>query len=169
MVLALILFNGSTLLNNAESCAVNGGKLTGYFPLQRGTRQGDPLSAYLFILALEVMLIQIHKGDSVRGVTIGNIVIKLSAYADDTYFFGQDPCSIQSILATCHIFENFSSLKLNPEKSHACWIGAAKNRLDTPMHCNWVDLTKDKILTLGIYNSYDEKNILLKNIIFLIL
>ena len=34
-------------------------------------------------------------------------------------------------------------------------IGAAKYRLDTPIHCNWVNLTKDKILTLGVYYSYD--------------
>ena len=94
------------------------------------------------------MFIQIRKDDSVRGIAIGNTVIKLSAYADDTYFFGQDPCSIQSILATCHIFENFSFLKLNLERSHACWIGTAKYRLDTPIHCNWVNFTKDKILTL---------------------
>ena len=86
---------------------------------------------------------------------MGNTVIKLSAYADDTYFFGQDPCSIQSVLATCHIFEKFSSRKLNLEKSHACWIGAAEYRLDTPIRCNWVNLTKDRILTLGVYNSYD--------------
>ena len=144
-----------TFLNNAESCVMNGGKSTGYFPLQRGTRQGDPLSAYLFILALEVMLIQIRKDDSMRGITIGNTVIKLSTYADDTYCFGQDPCSIQSILATCHIFENFSSLKLNLEKSHACSIGAVKYRSDTQIHCNWVNLTKDKILTLRVYNSYN--------------
>ena len=91
------------------------------------------------------MLIQIRKDDTIRGITIGNTVIKLSAYADDTYFFVQDPCSIQSILTTCHKFENFYSLKLNLEKSHACWIGAVKYRSDTAIHCNWVNLTKDKI------------------------
>ena len=30
-----------------ESCVMNNGHSTGYFPLERGTRQGDPLSAYL--------------------------------------------------------------------------------------------------------------------------
>ena len=101
------------------------------------------------------MLVQIWKDVTIRGIMTGNTVIKLSAYADDTYFFGQGPCSIQSILATCHTSENFSSLKLNPEKSQACWIGAAKKRSDTPIHCNLVNLTIDKMLTFGVYSSYD--------------
>ena len=42
---------------STESCVMNSGHSTDYFPLKLGTRQGDPLSAYLFILAL-VMLIQ---------------------------------------------------------------------------------------------------------------
>ena len=33
--------------NNAESCVINNGNFTGYFPLERGTRHGDPLSASL--------------------------------------------------------------------------------------------------------------------------
>ena len=40
------------LRKNSESCLINGGKTTPYFNLERGTRQGDPILAYLFILAL---------------------------------------------------------------------------------------------------------------------
>ena len=36
-----------TFLKNAESCVMNNGHSTGYFSLKMGTRQGDPLSAYL--------------------------------------------------------------------------------------------------------------------------
>ena len=43
------------LMKNPESCIINGGKTTPYFKLERGTRKGDPISAYLFILALEVV------------------------------------------------------------------------------------------------------------------
>ena len=38
----------NVLLNNQESCVINGGFTTQYFKLERGTRQGDPISAYLF-------------------------------------------------------------------------------------------------------------------------
>ena len=31
------------LLNNQESCVINGGHTTKYFKLERGARQGDPL------------------------------------------------------------------------------------------------------------------------------
>ena len=44
-----------TLLNNQESCIINGGFTTKYFKLDKGTRQDDPISTYLFILVLEII------------------------------------------------------------------------------------------------------------------
>ena len=35
-----------TLLNNQESCIIDGGFTTKYFKLDKSTRQGDPISAY---------------------------------------------------------------------------------------------------------------------------
>ena len=40
-------------LKNQESCIINGEQTTNHVKLERGTRQGDPLSAYLFILVLD--------------------------------------------------------------------------------------------------------------------
>ena len=44
-----------TLILKQESCVINGGNTTQYFHLERGARQGDPISVYIFILALEVL------------------------------------------------------------------------------------------------------------------
>ena len=144
-----------TLFYNAESCVINNGRSTGYFRLERSTRQGDPLLAYLFILALEALLIQIRENNDIKGIIINNTNIKLSAYADDTYFLASDVISLQYIFKTCEIFQQFSSLKLNLDKSHACWIGVAKGKSETPINCHWVNLQMDKIVVLGTYCSYD--------------
>ena len=39
-----------TFLNYQESCVINGGVTTQYFKLEKSARQGDSVSAYLFIL-----------------------------------------------------------------------------------------------------------------------
>ena len=45
------------LLQDQESCIVNGGTTTNSFKVEKGTRQGDPISAYLFILVLEILFL----------------------------------------------------------------------------------------------------------------
>ena len=54
--------------------------------MERGTRQGDPLSAYGFILALEVMFTEVRSNVNIAGEKIGGHSVKLAAYADDTIY-----------------------------------------------------------------------------------
>ena len=54
------------------------GSSTGYFYLERGTRQGNPISAYVFILTLEILFTQIRDNHQIKGIMIDGHEIKLS-------------------------------------------------------------------------------------------
>ena len=75
------------LLKNQESCTMNGGQTTNYFKLERGTRQGGSLSAFLFILVLETAFIIIKKNPNIKSFNVCKIDFQYTAYADDTTFF----------------------------------------------------------------------------------
>ena len=124
MDLGTISFGGlKPYQKKSQSCVMSNGTSTGCFNLERGSRKGDPLSPYLFILALETLFIQIRSDSSVKGFRIKHIQIKLSAYADDTTFFVKDSQSVQRILKLMKEFQVFSSLTINVEKCEASRIG----------------------------------------------
>ena len=56
---------------NIQSCIMNNGMTSNYFTLERGVRQGDPLSPYLFIVVVETLAIAIHQNPAIKGIFIG--------------------------------------------------------------------------------------------------
>ncbi len=59
------------------------------FKLQRGVRQGCPLSPYLFILVLaaDILSSSIRESDHILGIKIQDSIHKICQYADDTILF----------------------------------------------------------------------------------
>ena len=114
------------LMKNPQLCVINGGYTTSYFKLERGTRQGDPISAYLFIIALEVGFSLIKENPDIEGLKCFSHTFLYSAYADDTSFFLRNENSATEVIKTFGKFSLFSGLKINYVKCEIAGIGIKK-------------------------------------------
>ena len=86
------------LHKNISSTVINNGFSTGYLPITRGTRQGDPLAAYLIIIVIEVLACLIRNNENIRCVTINKVQVKLCMFADDTTVFADGIQSLKHVL-----------------------------------------------------------------------
>ena len=64
------------LLTNQESCVLNGGSTTPYFKLENVARRGGPISAYLFIIALEIIFGMIKSNPNIKGLNITTYILR---------------------------------------------------------------------------------------------
>lgn len=51
------------------------------FELSRGVKEGSPLSPYLFIMAIELLVIKIWANDNIKGLKMYGLETKVSMYA----------------------------------------------------------------------------------------
>jgi len=56
---------------------INNGLCSEYFNLTRGVEQGDPLSPYLFLLAVETLAIVIRENVEIKGIVTDKEETKL--------------------------------------------------------------------------------------------
>ena len=74
----------------ADNIKLNGEKFEA-IPLKSGTRQGCPLSPYLFNTVLEVLTRAIRQQKEIKGIQIGKEEIKISLFADDMIVYFSNP------------------------------------------------------------------------------
>ena len=115
---------------------------TSYFNLEKGAPQGDPISAYLFTLALEVLFELLKDNAGIRGITIFNQTFLYTVFADDSTFFLNELLSLKILIDTLKLFFLFSGLKANFSKCEIAGIGLLKGVLEVV--CDTTALSKYK-------------------------
>ena len=111
--------------------------MSDHFTLERGVRQGDPLSPYLFVVAIESLAIAIRKNPAIRGIMIGKEETKLLQYADDMTAVLSDINSAQALFDLLEVFKKPSGLMINTTKTEGMWIGSSRKNKAKPFGIKW--------------------------------
>ena len=127
--------------NDITAYVMQCGNLSRPIKIGRGCRQGDPISAYLFILCGEILSLMIKQNKYIKGIEIGGSEFKLTQFADDTtLLLDGSERSLQSFLNILEVFGSISGLKMNSDKTKIIWIGRkkfSKEKLNVNVNLNW--------------------------------
>jgi len=143
-----------TFYTNITSCIINNGQTSKYFPIYQGVRQGDPLSAYLFLLVVEVLASKIRSDTEIRSIDEEGKISKILQYADDTNGLVRDIQSAQRFLELVENFGKFSNLYMNKDKTQGMWLGQKRASKLQPLGIKWPE---GPLKLLGIHLSYDDE------------
>jgi hypothetical protein len=111
-------------VSTAKASVLVNGSPTEEFSLGRGLRQGDPLSPFLFLLAVEglnVLMKAMVDAELFRGCQVGlgdSVALSHLQLADDTLLLGEKSwANVRAMRAVLVLFEALSGLKVNFHKS----------------------------------------------------
>ena len=94
------------------------GELSKEIQIQKGTRQGCPLSPLLFILTLEILNEQIRGKKELKGLKVKGQIYNLQAFADDLVIILEDPVqSIEDLMSMLKTFGDMAGMRINQKKT----------------------------------------------------
>ena len=98
---------------------------------------------------------RIEVGDGSSFCILHALSFGLNFFFDRRFPLTSDASSLRKIFSICAMFQSYSSLKLNLEKSEACWIGVKQGCSEKLVDCEWIDIKTGAIHAFGVFNSYD--------------
>jgi len=143
-----------TFYNNITSSVKCNNWISRKFNVERGIRQGCPVSALIFILVTEILATVIRSKRDISGIQIPGAEVKIAQLADDTTLFLESEESIKIALREVKRFGELAGPKINLTKTTGVWLGPMKNSKKIVEGIAW---TSDPIKTLGVYFGHDVK------------
>uniref|UniRef100_A0A4W2I9D2 RNA-directed DNA polymerase n=1 Tax=Bos indicus x Bos taurus TaxID=30522 RepID=A0A4W2I9D2_BOBOX len=142
---------------------LNGEKLKA-FPLKSGTRQGCPLSPFLFNIVLEVLATAIRAEKEIKGIQIGKEEVKLSLFADDMILYIENPKdSTRKLLELINDYSKVPGYKINTQKSLA-FLYTNNEKTETEIKETIpFTIAMGRIKYLGIYLPKETKDLYIEN------
>ena len=138
------------LFAGQEAHIIEAGNISKSLRVERGVRQGDPLSPLLYILAFEPLIRNLN--EHLQGICLGNQFFKVSAYADDLTI-GIGSCTDwNEVLALVNLYESASNAKINKMKSKLVPLTPVARRVDLPNEDQFTKVEEQDTLTILGYN-----------------
>ena len=108
---------------STNSCVHVNGQSSQWFDVKRGTRQGETLSPYLFIICAELLASVIRQNENMHSINILDEEILLSLFADDTTFSLDDTReSFCSCMCVLQLLASMFGVNINVDETKAVWI-----------------------------------------------
>ena len=139
----------------------NNGKFSELLNVQRGTHQGGVCLAQIFVIAMELIAIDLRANQNIMGIRIGNVVNILNQFADDTdVTLENDQTSLQQVVSTFEQYRGITGLSVSYDKTTVYRIGSlrkSKSQLYTQPSLKW---SNDNMNILGITVLHDIEQML---------
>ncbi len=114
------------LYQNAKSTIMTNGHFSEAIQLERGLRQGSPLSSLLYILQAEPFAEMIRQSEKIKGIKIDDNEVKITAYADDTQIYISEAQSKKEMDEILLLYSKASGAKINKNKTEGILLGGMK-------------------------------------------
>jgi hypothetical protein len=154
-------------IKSIANIKLNGEKLEA-IPLKSGTRQGCPLSPYLFNTVLEVLARAVRQQKEVKRNQTGKEEVKISLFADDIVVYLSDPKNFtREFLNLIINFSKVAGYKINLNKSVAFLYSKDKQTEKEIRKTASFTIVTNNIKYLGVTLTKQVKDLYDKNFKFL--